>query len=183
MTNSASSSDAAAHGFFKLFLPRGEQKLLFVFVMTCYVFMLQTLMARSIRLLGLWPEITDPVTHVQRFLQPEESGNRIVHLICLLITSPIDEPLTLIIVIEIVRRLKLSVTIQIIVSASIVCLLYSTQYWFWGLVVAPAFLIHAGTYLYWRRTSIWTGVYMTVALHFFINILPASSTIASLLNR
>jgi len=142
-------------------------------------------MGQLIRLLGLWPIITDPVTHVRRLVRPgiDRSISTVVTtVIDPLLIAPIGESLILIGVIELLRRLKFNIAVQIIVSASLSCLLHSIQYPFWGVWVAPVFFIGAGAYIYWRRVSFWIGAEMTILLHFFSNAIPFIGTLAGRLH-
>ena len=168
-------------GWFERFLPRSQSKAVFLFVMTCYSLTITAVEARVIRLLGLWPEISDPVTHVHRLVQLHMEDNRLV--IVALLGAPIVESFVFIGIIELLRRLRLNTAVQVIVPVSLFCFLHSIPYHFYGFWVAPFFLISAGAYVYWRRVSFWIGAEMIILLHFFSNAMAFLSVVAERLHR
>jgi hypothetical protein len=163
-------------GGFERFLPRSQSGAVFTFTMVCYSFTFSEITARLIRLSGFWPSRVDPVKHVLRPVRPGIDNSSIIDL---LLVSPVIESFIVIGIIELLRRLKFNIAVQILVSVSLICLLHSIEYPVWGLLVAPAFFVDASAYLYWRRTSFWVGAQVIVILHFlsnfiqFISLVPA----------
>ncbi len=154
-------------GWFGRFLPRSQSRPIFIFAMACYTFALQTTLGRVTGLFGLWPVTVDPVRHVLRSVRPGIDYSRMIDF---LFIAPVIESFIVIGIIEGLHRLNFKITVQLIASVIVICLLHSIQYSFWGFLVAPAFLIYAGTYVYWRRTSFWVGAQMIIAVHFFSNV-------------
>jgi hypothetical protein len=156
---------------FERFLPRSRSKTVFVFVITCYTFTLQSLNWRLIRLFASWPKAMDPQTRALQLARPGVDDTIVHTVINKLVIAPVVESLIVIAVIELLRRLKFSVVVQIIISASLSCFFHSIQIPLWGLEVAPVFFIGAGAYVYWRRVSFWTGTQMIILLHCFHNVI------------
>jgi hypothetical protein len=167
-------------GWFKRFLPRSRSKAIFIFAMTCYSLTLTDIDARLIRLWGLWPVKVDPITHVLRPVRPGIDDSKIIDL---LLISPVIESLIVIGVIELLRRLKFNIPTQIITSVSLVCLLHGIGSPFFAFLVAPAFFIMAGAYIYWRRISFWSGAQVIILVHFFGNVVPFISVMGEYLHR
>jgi hypothetical protein len=167
-------------GWFEQFLPRGQSKAVFIFATLCYSFTVTDIEARLIRVFGLWPVRVDPVRHVLRPVRPGVDNSNIIDL---LLISPVIESFIMIGIIELLRRLKFNIVIQVMTSVSLLCLLHGMLYPFYAFLVAPTFLIYAGTYVYWRRISFWVGAEMIILLHFFSNAMPFLSVVAEWLHR
>ena len=152
--------------WFEPFLPASRSKIIFFVVVACYSFTLSTLMGRLVRLCGLWPKTVDPIRHVVRNVRlgaehsPAWTG---------LILAPILESILIMGLIGLLRRAKFSSTLQIVVSAAIICSLHSAMYLVWGFLVFPLFFIGAASYVYWRHISFWTGTLALIWVHFFEN--------------
>lgn len=71
--------------------------------------------------------------------------------------------------IEVLRRLRFNVAVQIAVAFSISCFLEFPRRPFSGLLVAPVFLIGAGAYIYWRPVAFWIAARTIILVHFFYN--------------
>src|ERR671936_860531 len=115
--------------WFEHFLPRSSSNALFIFTMTCYTFSLEYLGLRVIRLFGFWP--TSRIDHLIR-----------TPVVPLLI-SPVVDSFIVIGLIELGRRLRFNVAVQIAVAVSISCFLESPRQPFGGALMAPLFLIGA----------------------------------------
>lgn len=83
--------------------------------------------------------------------------------------GPILESSMLIIAIEMLRRLRSNIAIQIVVPVFLMSVSHCFDYPLLGLLVAPGFLTDVVTYVYWRRISIWTGARMIILLHMLYN--------------
>jgi hypothetical protein len=155
-------------GWFERFLPRSQSKAIFVFAMACYSIALGKLLDGLVIFCGLWPTAYDPVRHARRFAQPGIDESTITDFFIF----PIVESFILIGLIELVRRLKFTSGIQVLVSTLLICFLHSLKYPIWGVLVAPGFLIDTASYVYWRRTSFWVATQIIIILHFCDNLLP-----------
>jgi hypothetical protein len=173
-------------GWFARFLPRSQSKAVFLFVMTCYSWTLSTLTARLIRLLGFWPT-TDPLAHVRQLIRAGGIDARTIALARLLVgpllLAPVFESFVVIGVIELLRRLKFSIAVQITGSVSLSCFLHGLEHPVQWLLVAPLFLIGAAAYIYWRQISFWIGAQMIILLHFIHNSIVFLNDLAEYLNR
>ena len=160
--------------WFERFLPKSRSRVIFIFAASCYTFTITTLESRLIKIFGLWPTIVDPVRHVVRNVRlgaehsPVWTG---------LLLSPVLESFLVIGFIELLRRTKFSIAVQIAVPTLLVCGLHSAAHIVWGFIVAPLFFIGAASYVYWRPVSFWVGTQMIILVHFFWN---ASSYLNSL---
>lgn len=170
----AQSPDSSRPGakFFDGFLPRSQSRAVFLFVMTCYSFTLQSMDWRFTRLLGFSPAMG--LEH--------RTAAAVSEVISPLVVAPVLESLAVIGLIELLRWLNFSVFIQIVVSASVSCLLHSIPHPIGGFLVAPAFFIFAGTYIYWRRVSFWVGSQMIILLHFLYNAIVFMGVLAQWLH-
>jgi hypothetical protein len=155
--------------WFERFLPRSSSNAVFIFTMTCYTFTLEYLGARLIRLFVLPP--TYRVDHLTS-----------TPLVPLLI-SPVFDSFIVIGLIELVRRLRFNVVIQIAVAVSISCFLESPRPSFWGLLKAPVFLFGAGAYIYWRPVAFWIAARTIILLHFFYNAIVFVGVVGERLHR
>ncbi len=147
-------------------LPRGRSKTAFLLVMTCYEIAINSVAEHLTALFYYWPVAA-------RFLRgglPPMPNHSPVYVIGSLLIAPLIESSIMIAMIEALRRMHFNLAIQIIASVSLICAMHSMSYSLWGFFVAPQFAIEVGTYLYWRRSSVWTGAQMMIALHFFYNV-------------
>jgi hypothetical protein len=163
------------------FLPRSRSKIIFLLVMTCYAFTLNTVATRLIRLIACWPMLARPIERGLPRLPPW--ANDFSYLIDALLIAPITESLIMIGVIECLRRLQFGVSMQLIASTGLICLIHSMRYLLWGVLAAPVFMIDAGTFIYWRRISFRTGTGMMIALHSLFNGIGALSFVSRHLLR
>lgn len=161
------------------FLPRSDSRFVFVLVMTCYSATVTEIAARVIAFFGFWTVKVDNFQHTR----PVRPGVDETNLIDLLFIAPILESLIIIAIIELLRRLKVSVAIQLVTAVLAISLLHGLQYPFVAFLVAPAFLIQAATYLYWRRRSFWIAAQTIVLLHFLCNCIPLFSVLKDQLNK
>jgi len=155
--------------WFEHFLPRSSSNAVFIFTMTCYTFTLEYLGQRLIRLFVLPP--TFRVDH--------HTTTPIIPLFI----APVFESFIVIGLIELVRRLRFNVVVQIAVAVSISCFLESPRPSFWGLFKAPVFLIGAGAYVYWRSVGFWIAARTIILLHFFYNSLVFVGVISERMHR
>jgi hypothetical protein len=161
--------DAAANGslnWFEGFLPKSRSKAIFIFAACCYTFTITTLEIRLFKVFGSWPKIIDPVRHVVRDVR---LGAEHSPIWISLLLSPVLESFLVIGIIELLRRTKFSIAVQIVGPALLVCGLHSAAHIIWGFIVAPLFFIGAASYVYWRPVSFWVGTQMIVLVHFFWN--------------
>ena len=100
-----------------------------------------------------------------------------------LLISPVADSFVVIGLIELARRLRLNVAVQIAVAVSISCFLESPRQPVWGLLAAPIFLIPAGAYIYWRPVAFWIAAQTIILLHFFYNALVFIGATAERLHR
>jgi hypothetical protein len=122
--------------------------------------------------------MVDPVRHVVRDVRLGEGHNQgQIHVWTVLLLSPVLESLLVVGFIELLRRTKFSIVVQIVAPTLLICGLHSAIHTVWGFVAAPMFFIGAASYVYWRPVSFWVGMQMIVWVHFFWN---ASQYIISL---
>lgn len=138
------------------FLPKSQSKTVFIFTMTCYTFTLHYIVARLIWLFGFSPTSNRSITSTP---------------IVPLLIAPVVESFVVIGLIELVRRLKFKLAVQIAVPVLVSCFLESPLQPFWGIRSAPLFFIGAASYIYWRGVSFWTAAQIVILLHFFYNAL------------
>lgn len=148
------------------FLPQSRSRAIFIFAICCYTFTIGTLEARLVKILGLWPRTHDPVRHIVRNVQ---LGAEHSPAWSALLLAPVFESLLVIGIIELLRRNKFGVTVQIAGSTLLICGLHSIAYLMWGFLVLPLFFVGAASYIYWRPISFWTGTLMIILVHFFWN--------------
>lgn len=146
--------------FFKQFIPRGESKVIFVFAVTCYTWMLASLM--------------DALVSAVQF--PPPTGNftdmPMVRMTSAMLLAPIVESLLLVGGIEVVRVFRAPVWVQVTLPSLIIALLHCFSWPARGLIIAPMFVIHAGSYLHWRRTSKQDAFGIVVCMHSLHNLVP-----------
>jgi hypothetical protein len=156
--------------WFEQFLPKSRSKIIFLAAVSCYTFTITTLEIRLIKIFGLWPKIVDPVRHVLRDVRLGEGHNQGHSQVwTVLLLSPVLESLLVVGFIELLRRTKFSIAVQIVGPTLLICGLHSAIHTVWGFVVAPIFFIGAASYVYWRRMSFWTGTLAIIWVHFFWN--------------
>lgn len=155
-------------------LPRGQSKKHFLVTILCYELTLYTIEVGLVKFALLWPT----VSRVIRPGLPSMPSNSVFYIADAVLVAPVLESMIIIVVIEIVRWLRFSVTVQLAISLLVICFLHSMQYLFWGLLVAPLFFMDIGTYLYWRRASFWAGAQMLVILHAAYNAVSALTLIS-----
>ena len=100
-----------------------------------------------------------------------------------LLISPVVDSFVVIGLIEVLRRLRFNVAVQIAVAVSISCFLEFPRRPFSGLLVAPVFLIGAGAYIYWRPVAFWIAARTIILLHFFYNALVFIGVTAERMHR
>jgi hypothetical protein len=88
-----------------------------------------------------------------------------------LILFPIVATLVLVATIELLRRLRLPVVLQIVLAAAASCVINAVFWWPMGIVVAPLFLLSGYAYLRWRADS-WLIALGYTMLIFFFEALP-----------
>ncbi len=150
---------------FSRFSPSGRSKSLFVIAMTCYAYTGNCLVSRIVAL--FIPRIPSSVPIPWKVSRPI-----LDYSVEALLTSPICESLVLIGMIELLRRLGLRPSVQLIISAVILCGLHSWRWLPWGFVVAPLFLLCAYSYLHWKSESWTTACLLTVLIRFGNNVIP-----------
>src|SRR5579884_632330 len=148
-------SNTRPRNWFERFLPRSSSNAVFIFTMTCYTFTIEYLNGRLSRLFGFWR--TSHVKHL--------SSTPMVPLLI----SPVVDSLVVIGLIELARRLKFNIAIQIAVAVLVSCFLESPRQPLLGLLVAPVFLIGAGAYIYWRPAGLCIAAGTIILLHFLYN--------------
>ncbi len=123
--------------WFETFLPGKHSKLLFLFALSCYLFTIQSLLARIVSASGKWPTMVDPIGHVVRHVRlghehsPAWSG---------LFVAPVIESLILIGILLFLRHFRCSLTLQTVVPTGVLCFLHGFAYPIWGVLVLPTFL-------------------------------------------
>lgn len=157
------------HQFLKGFVPRSESRTIYVFTMACYSIAITTLGARLADSLGFLVHASPTaLLNAERI----EALPWWHHAVVDLVISPVLESLVLIAIIELIRRLKFSVTTGIVVSTLFFSLLHSATIPVWGIVCIPAFFIQSASYVYWRHISFWAGFQTIVFIHFCSNVPP-----------
>ena len=147
---------------FTSFLPRSRSKTVFVLAMTCYGLGAERLLRAIVGVFGAsWPP--------RGVLY--ERGYFVLEAVDLVLFAPIIESLILIGLIELFRKLRSPVWLQITLAA-ILCSLphrpLST-----ALVVSPAWFIMAAAYLRWRRVSWKVGFVVIASIHGLLNLISA----------
>ena len=159
----------------RAFFPRSRSKAVFIFVMHCYSLTLASVTAQFIQLAGFWQtRVMEGDDNVLQYVRPGIDGASLANQ---LVIAPILESFIIIGVIELMRRLRFGLTVQVVTSVSVVCLLHALDYVFWAFAIVPSFFIDAVTYIYWRRVSFWVGTQMIIALHILFNSMPAITVI------
>ena len=156
------------------FLPRSRSKTIFLVVMACYKVVFNRIITDVIGLGYYWRELGESLA---AGLHPMRQISGMYFLTALLV-APVFESAFAIAIIEAVRKLHGRVIVQVIVSVSLVSAIHSIPYVFHGVAVVPLVLIDVATYLYWRRRSVWTGVWMMIGVHALYNAYAVLHTLS-----
>ena len=157
---------------FDAFLPRSASPIVFVIVVTCYIYALTALFATIVRLFHFPPR---PL----KFW--ETHGDPTAHIIEALVFAPLIETCILVAIIELLRWLRVPTLALVFLAGALVAWPHSYA-WDWGpyaFVVLPSFIIQAAAYLYWREVSRKCGFAVVASIHALLNLLPALYTIAN----
>ena len=149
------------------FCPRGDSKVVFVIAMSCYA------VAANYLLRMIFWAAGAPQASVGTLA---ERGHPAFDIIALLLLAPVIESLLLIGMIELMRRLRVPSSVQVVVSAVVFALLHSLE-GVGGLAVAPGWAIMAIAYLAWRHVSWRVGFAVVASIHALLNLIPAISTL------
>jgi len=156
---------------FDAFLPRSASPIVFVLVVTCYVYALTALFAAIVQLFHFSPR---PLSFW------ETHGDPTAHIIEGLVFAPLIETCILVAIIELLRWIRIQPVAQVFLAGALVAGPHSYA-WHWGpyaFVVLPSFVIQAAAYLYWRDVSRKSGFVVVASIHALANLLPALYTIA-----
>jgi hypothetical protein len=144
------------------FLPRSRSKIVFVLVATCYAFTAGALAQAISAAFGF------PHAPVDVF-----AGESVTfHVLNNLVFAPVLESLILIGCVELLRWLRLPVSLQLLCSAVVCASLHVFVSVVLAFVVLPAWFMMAGVYLIWRRTSWKTGFVVVASVHTVLNLIP-----------
>ena len=154
------------------FLPRTRSKAVFVLVATCYAF---TAGALAQAISAVFAVSYAPV-------DPFAGSSLAFHVLDNLVFAPVIESLVLIGIFELLRWLRFPVSLQVVCSAIASAALHVFVSVGLALVVAPAWLIMAGVYLAWRRTSWKAGFIVVVSVHALLNFISLISNLSALRN-
>ena len=159
----ATPADIAAFAF----CPRGDSKVVFVIAMACYAIAANYLLGTVFWAVGA-PQA--PVGTLA------ERGYPALEIVTALLLAPVVESLVLIGMIELMRRLRVPPSVQVVVSAVVFAVLHSLD-GVGGLAVAPGWAIMAIAYLAWRHISWRVGFVVVASIHALLNLMPAISTL------
>ena len=151
------------------FFPRGDSKVVFVVTMACYAVAANTLLGTIFWAAGAPQAPVGTLT---------ARGYPALEIVSGLLLAPVIESLVLIGMIELMRRLRVPPSVQVVVSAVVFTLLHSLSQGAMGLAVAPGWAIMAIAYLAWRRVSWRAGFVVVASIHALLNVIPAIWTIA-----
>jgi hypothetical protein len=106
---------------------------------------------------------------------PQTPGQWAFHFVEGLLLAPVIESLIMVGIIETIRTFHRSKALQIIIAAATMGLLHSPSWAPRALIIAPAFAIWAGAYLYWKDISkkMLIGYTVIVLSHTLHSLLPA----------
>lgn len=152
------------------FLPRSESKVVFVLVMVCFTWTLNSLLQTLVDAFHSAPAYLPGLFTLH--------GKPEMRVGDLLLFSPIVESLILVAVIEVLRWISCPTWVQICGSTIIIAILHSVGWRPWGLIVAPGFAVQAFSYLYWRSGSRTIAFAIVVCIHALHNLMPAISNFA-----
>lgn len=156
---------------FNPFLPRSRSASVFTLSLACYDWALTALFGALVRLFHFSPR---PIEFW------ETHGAPVAIAIATLVFAPIVESAILIGIIELLGWIRMSVVVQVFVSALLVAGAHSVS-WAWtpyAFVVFPSFVIQSGAYLYWRRHSRKQGFAVVAFIHALHNLIPMMYTVA-----
>ena len=151
------------------FLPRSESKTVFVLVFACYSIAVGVTMRTVTTAFGA-PE-PGPGLLLER-------GSAAAHTVVLLFLAPILETFLLIGTIELLRKLRSPIWLQVGCSTVFIAMLHSTAANPWGVGVVPGFAIQAIAYVYWRPMSWKIGYAVVVSIHALYNLPPAINALS-----
>lgn len=153
-----------------VFIPRSDSRSVYIFAMVCYSIAIDVTAGRVAEVLGLWTARSTPqaLSNARHMV----AGPWWKHAVMDLLLSPIVESLMIVAIIELLRRLKFSVTTGIVVATLIFSALHSITIPIWGLICVAGFFIQSASYVYWRGTSFWAGLQAIVLIHAFSNLPP-----------
>jgi hypothetical protein len=152
------------------FLPRSESKLVFILVMVCFTWTLNSLLQTLVDAFHSAPAYLPGLFTVHS--KPE------MRVSDLLLFSPVVESLLLVAAIELLRWVGSPTWLQICGSTMIIAILHSVGWRPWALIVAPGFAVQAFSYLYWRSDSRMIAFVIVVCIHALHNLIPAISNLA-----
>jgi hypothetical protein len=149
------------------FFPRGDSKVVFVVAMACYAVAANNLLATIFWAVGAPQAPVGTLT---------ERGDPALEIVTGLLLAPVIESLVLIGMIELMRRLRVPASIQVLVSAVVFAVIHALDD-VGGLAVAPGWAIMAIAYLAWRHISWRLGFVVVASIHALLNLIPAISTL------
>lgn len=153
------------------FLPRSGSKTVFVLVTACYVFTLGTLGQAIATAFGA------PYPRVGTFA----TDAPILHVVDNLLFAPVVESLILVGSIELLRRFRFPVSLQIVCSAVVSASLHAFVSIPLAFAVAPGWFIMSAAYVIWRRTSWKTGFVVVASIHALVNLIPTINSVTYVL--
>lgn len=118
------------------FVPRSHSRIVFVLVMTCYSVAATEIAARAIALFGFWTVKVDNLKHIR----PVRPGVDDTNLIELLLIAPILESLVISAIIELLRRFRFPVGVQLVTAVFVISLVHG--------VPVPFFCISCSTRIF-----------------------------------
>ena len=145
-------------------MPLFNSKGVYIVVMACCADTLNNFVSKIVALFCLQPSITydGPITK-------EAVGEAILDA---LFYGVIIETLVLVAIIEGARRLRLSSFWQLTLSVIVLSATHIPGFAARALIVAPAFVIFAYSYMDWRRKSWKIGFVICAAIHSAANVIP-----------
>lgn len=155
-----------------MFLPRSKSKTVFILAMTCYALAATRLLGAIARAFGA------PGPPLGVF---QEHGHHLLEAISLLLFAPVVESLVLIGIIELLRKLRAPVWLQITFSALVGTFLHIPVSY--ALVVVPAWFIMSAAYVMWRRESWKIGFVIIASIHALLNLNSAIWVISDAIQR
>jgi hypothetical protein len=151
---------------FKSFVPRTRSKAVFVMVMACYCVAITGFVST-------WRYVAHVKSPTRAFYLHGDTSD----VVYVLAVAPMIESFVLAGAIELIRKIRGPVVLQVLLAAVLVSLAHAWPWWPHAAIVLPAFCIQAACYLYWRGTSWKIGYWLVVAIHSLSNLTPALSII------